>query len=134
MDAIEQFWTLCDEAIDAAKRGNWLNAADIEPACLQLLQLVRSNPERRQDFEQAFCELWSRQMVLATDILSFCMHALRWPVVRDFMHEERQAALAAKPYDSLFIHAEAVLESFKDNWELTDLYPYYDRPAANLSP
>ena len=130
MDTIEQFWKLCDEALDAAKRGNWLHAADIEPACLQLLQLIQTHPDRRQDFERAFCDLWSRQNVHAADIISFCMHTLRWPIVREFMQAERQAALAAKPHDSLFIHAESVLESFSDDWEHTDLYPHYDRPAA----
>jgi hypothetical protein len=130
MDAIEQFWRLCDEAIDAAKRGNWLNAADIEPACLQLLQLIQTHPERRSDFERTFCQLWTKQKVYAADILSFCMHTLRWPVVRQFMEEERQAALVVKPHDSRFIQAEHVLESFSDDWEDTDLYPYYDKSAA----
>jgi len=130
MDVLEQFWRLCDEALQASKPDVCSDAAVIEPACLQVLQLIAEHPERRSDFEQAFCRLWTKQKVHAADILSFCMHTLRWAVVRQFMEAEHQAAEVAKPYDSLFMHAERVLESFSDDWGDKDLYPYYDKSAA----
>jgi hypothetical protein len=130
MYVLEQFWRLCDEALQASERDVWLHAAVIEPACLQILQLISEHPERRQDFEQAFCELWRKRGVYTCDILSFCMHTLRWSNVREFMEREYRAALATKPNDSLFIRIMDVLESFTDEWDKTDLFPHYDKNAT----
>jgi hypothetical protein len=130
MSPLEQFWSLCQQAEMAMRSPNSRGTPDLERFGLEILNLIEGHSDIRTDFEAAFCELWQRTPDTPWEIVMFCMHTLRWLNVRRFYEQQLQSAVARQDWRAEPV-ARRILDSFNDEWEDRDLFPYYDKPAKS---
>jgi hypothetical protein len=130
MTPLEEFWSLCKQAEDAYGSPESTGTPDLEPFGLRILELVRAHPELRTEFERAFCELWRRPDVGPWELVMFCMHSLRWPEVQRYYERELQRTIAQEDFRAHPI-ARDIVDSFRDDWEDRDLFPFYDKTTRD---
>ena len=126
MDAIKAFQKIVGEAIAAEKADPY--GWDLISFGSALIDIARQNPGCKSDFVDEF-----NAMIVADDFgpggpfVEFCMHALRWDEVRNFIEELHIAAISkpdwrAEPY---YRHLS---EAFEDEWDdANDIYASYFR-------
>jgi hypothetical protein len=119
-DPISEFRTLCEQAEIVYSHPESHGTSDLVPYGRQILSLIERHPERRSDFERAFCDLWQTPFG-PWELISFCMHTLRWPVVRQFIERAFREAEQRQDWRSLPI-ASHILASFSDDWPDADLF------------
>ncbi|MGJ7575758.1 hypothetical protein ACSFBX_34955 [Variovorax sp. RB2P76] len=121
-----------ERVIELAKAANakieaTFNAPDVLPFTSDALEVIQDNPDLQADFEEVFLHMGG---YAPTEFVEVCMHALRWPNVKQgFERSYRQAV------DSNDWRAEPVyrhyLEAFEDDWESEEFYgDYFSRPQA----
>lgn len=84
-DVVGRFWALCGE-LDEVLQG----PGDQRPLLAEVLELVRSAPEAREEFVACF-----REVVRGRgpwEVASFCMRRLKWPEIYEEATEELRAS------------------------------------------
>ena len=119
---LSEFRTLCEQAEVAYNCSESRGTPDLVPYGHRILTLIERHPERRSDFERAFCDLWQTH-IGPWELISFCMHTLRWPVVRQFIESAFHDAQQRQDWRSIPI-ASHILASFNDDWEHADLFQF----------
>ncbi|MGC4944425.1 hypothetical protein [Kribbella sp. DT2] len=78
------------------------------------------HPEAREDFERILLAI-VRNLTIggATELISFTMHELRWPIVKDEI--ELQLNNTTRNVSDRRLH-EAMLDSFSNSWRDSDMY------------
>jgi hypothetical protein len=104
---------------------------DAEPEMVSFLRYVQEHPEQHQLIVRMFTDaLLSREG--PWEIVQFCLHALRWPEMREFVESQRLKSLnefgarASRVWDHL-------LKAFDDDWEDADNYQEYRKSAGGSS-
>jgi len=103
----------------AAKSLAVINQDDAEPEMARFLHLVREHEERRSFVVRLFTDSFGDAFYLKREpweFLQFCMHALRWPEVRDFIIARKQADLTRRGARSSTIWND-ILAAFEPGWK-----------------
>jgi len=84
-----------DELVELAKRveeklSQSFDAPDVLPFASKAVELVRSFPELRKDFELEFTVM---QAYAPREFVQVCKHALRWPELPVFFEEQSRSAI-----------------------------------------
>ena len=130
MNPLEEFWSFCRQAKNAYSSAESTGTPSLEPFGLRILELVRLHPENRAEFERAFCELWKRPDAGPWELVMFCMHSLRWSEAQQYYERELQSAIARQDWRAIPV-ARGILDSFRDDWENRDLFPFYGKTTRN---
>lgn len=110
--------SLFDAATVACERGD--STTDFEPALARLLRHLETHPECRAAAERRFID-GIRGGTLGWEVVSYCMHALRWDSVR----REALRLLEGSAAPSVERALHHIVESFEDDWEDADMYERY---------
>lgn len=112
---IERFFLLAQEAqrVDA-------EALDepVEPAFEAVLSLVISHPEARAGIARAFMRLAIDPNLAPPELIEFCMHALRWPEVKEGL----LSRLSSESSERARHVIKKLIMSFDDDWYDAESY------------
>jgi hypothetical protein len=98
------------------------DAPDVLPFASAALELIAAHPELRADFESVFLEM---PPYAPTEFVEVCMHALRWPNVRQEFEARCRAAVARNDWRAEPVYRH-YLEAFEPDWEdAGDFYGSY---------
>ena len=123
MEALEQFRSIAKSATDQLAQTS--NAPDVVPYGKAMLELIAKHPEQRQAFGQAFLQGFRSQEEFDPWLIEFCMHALRWPELKNEFTTMSAQAVARKDW-TLIPALGHVLDAFEDGWEdARDFYAEY---------
>lgn len=111
------------DAVAACERG--YSTVDFEAQFVRLLEYIEAHPELKPEAESLFLSALL-QAPTPWELISFCMHKLRWQGVYDAANEilENQRELRSRRILTL------ILGAFRDDWEDVDLYSYYSGPGG----
>lgn len=112
--AIQKFFEL---AADAERIDSEMTQP-VEPALESVLIHVLAHPELRSQFSEAFLLLAHDPNLGPPELVEYCMHALKWPEIKDELTErlEKESRERARHMLKKFLMA------FDDDWALADLY------------
>ncbi|MEW8661601.1 MAG: hypothetical protein AB2557_04045 [Candidatus Thiodiazotropha sp.] len=121
-----KFWELCKIANDEDRKNQGMTR-EFEGTLLDVLNLVKHNPEHEDVLKQCFIESWINENKKATHwIVLFCMRELRYPEVQEAINlnfVERGGPEGA-PREMNFISDLNYV--YKDSpWEDIDLFKYH---------
>ena len=117
---MKELLQLFSEAEAACNQGK--STADFEAPFVRLLQYIKEHPESRNAAEGRFLAgLHAR--TTPWELISFCMHELRWEPVRQAI--EQLMRHATDPRNQRVLRL--IVESFDDQWDERQLYSYYSR-------
>lgn len=89
----------------------------VAPTLQEIVTIVQKHPDAVDDFETAFIEILENPAKHSVLVVTYCMHALRFPKVRRHAEERlRRAPLRAD------MHARHVLEAYSADWPLKSLF------------
>jgi hypothetical protein len=114
MDELEKLYrtavSACDEGV---------STADFERSFIGFLNYIECHPSLR---EQAEALLLDGLCSTPTpwELVSFCMHALRWERIKQKVEAQRTRAGDPRAQRAL----DLILDSFSDEWDQRDLYSY----------
>jgi hypothetical protein len=94
------------------------------------LHAVQKLPEQRGFVVQLFKESFSESFYMRhepSQFLMFCMHALRWPEVREFITGRRNAEIEKRGSRVSGVWND-ILEAFEDHWEPARYYEEFKKP------
>lgn len=120
-DPVERFLTVVADLLRSADRT--CGVEDLEPHLERALALLRDHPDLRPRFEAELVPLIDRMREGVVELVSFTMHELRWPAVREAI--ESRAADPGRDVSRLRLY-EAMLDAFSDSWRDRDLYARFD--------
>ena len=120
MEGVQELQTLFGRAKSACDD----DGVDMEQRFIALLEYLKQHPELRQAAEARF--IAGLDGDLCWELISFCMHSLRYDAVREACNQQLHAA--DDPRDWSFLNS--IIDSFGDDWEDRDLYDYYDKEGA----
>lgn len=107
-----------------AKLSVVFDAPEVLPFASAALEIINRHTELRSEFEMAFLDMPS---YAPTEFVEVCMHALRWPKLKQEFEARQRAAIARNDWriESVYRH---YLEAFDDDWEdADDFYAAYFR-------
>jgi hypothetical protein len=106
-----------------AKLSVSFDAPDVLPFASAALEVIATHPELQADFEAAFLEM---PPYAPTEFVEVCMHALRWPNVRQEFEARCRAAVDRNDWRTEPVYRH-YLEAFEPDWEdASDFYaPYF---------
>lgn len=112
------------DAVAACERG--CSTVDFEAQFVRLLEYIEAHPELKPEAESLFLSALL-QAPTPWELISFCMHKLRWQGVYDAANEilESQRELRSRRILTL------ILEAYREDWEDAELYSYYSAPGAS---
>jgi hypothetical protein len=99
------------------------SVAEFEPQLIQLLELARQMS--RDVAIQCFVEIVRGDLEAPNESVPFCMHALRFPEIRD----EVKRFVGEPPDPRRMNYASDVLHAYEDHWEDRDLWSYFREPT-----
>ena len=104
------------------------DAPDVLPFASEALALIERNPELRADFENEFLNM---PAYAPTEFVEVCMHALRWPRIKEEYERRCRAAVARNDWRTEPVYRH-YLEAFEDDWEdARDFYASYFHPEQS---
>jgi hypothetical protein len=125
VDAITRFREII--ANGKAAFGPFSGAPEVVPFGAALVDLIRSFPAEREAFEREFKE---NVQGAPSELVEFCMHALRWESLRVHFEQCRQEAVSRSDWNSEPYYRH-VLEAFDDEWpDAEDFYASYFRAGT----
>lgn len=108
---------LFEYAIEQCEQG--ISTLDFEDSFVEMLDYVKHHSELREQAEKLFMEALSMSPT-PWELMSFCMHELRWQAVRD-----RAEALRAEASDPRVERIfSLILEAFQSDWDGREMYSY----------
>ena len=120
-DVVGRFWELTQEAdrVDSTEL-----ETDIEPWLEAVLSHVLRHPEAKGQFVKSFMDLL-REDRGPTELVEYCMHALRWPEVK----AEVAAWLESEKSERVRHALRGVLRAFDDDWHVASSYARFSSAA-----
>ncbi len=115
----QEFWRLID-VVEKMWRETY-SLDELEPSLLDVLNFTKQHPHSRQVLEQCFIKLIQTPKGGALEVLEFCMHELRWPMVKQVLEEIVATTKDIRQRDALW----RVPEAYSDAWDGTEYYKYY---------
>ena len=135
MSPLENFWRLVGKIEGLFESPDYADSRMIEPTLVEVLSLIRAHPDRRDSFEDAFIEVVRALPKGSDEAVCFCMHELRWSAVMRAAEEERAKARSPVPDHRREPMLRHIIESFSDDWDGRDCYPYFrGQEAPNQTP
>lgn len=122
----------CDRAIEKIKfilriEPLTVGVDQIEPLLDDLLEFIVAHQECTDLLAPEFIGLLDTLPPSAEEIVQYCMHELRWPVIRE--HVER--CLGRERDITRHRVYERILEAFDDDWNEREFYARYDRTSGD---
>ncbi|MCA3174542.1 MAG: hypothetical protein ING36_03235 [Burkholderiales bacterium] len=116
---IQRFFELAAEAerIDSGLE------EPVEPALEAVLDHVLTHAEFRQEFAQAFLQVAHDPDKGPPELVEYCMHALRWPEVK----QELVSWLEAEDSERVRHVLRKFVMSFDDDWYHADSYTRFTK-------
>jgi hypothetical protein len=101
----------------AAKSIAVINPSFAEPEMHRFLQAVKQHPEERERVVKMFMHSMSSDYYMAAprQFLAFCLHALRWPELRDFIVTKRADDVQRRGAASSRVW-NLILAAFESDW------------------
>ncbi len=125
MNAIARFREIVADA--RAAFGPFSGAPEIVPFGAALVKLIRAHPAEREAFEREFMVTTQQA---PSELVEFCMHALRWESLRVHFEHCRREAVARNDWNSEPYYRH-VSEAFSDEWpDAEDFYASYFRAST----
>jgi hypothetical protein len=118
-EAFKEFETRCLEAKEACEQMG--SATEFEPYLLSVLTHVKAHPSLKVNFRAAFIQMLSDPSKGPWELITFCMHELRWPEVEAAAHAR---LMSASDWRIKNVMAD-VIDAFSDKWGEAELYSYY---------
>ena len=117
---VVEFRRLCEKAIIACDTLD--STDDFEPDFINVLIFIREHPLMESAFKQVFLDMLEYKDGVPYELLSFCMHELRWEEIK--MGAEQRL----NNEDSPRVHSvmENIIDSFTEGWRSKITYPYFD--------
>ena len=112
MGPLEQFRSIAKGATERLAQTS--NAPDLVPYGNAMLELIAKHPEQRQVFGQAFLEGIRSREEFDPWLIEFCMHALRWPELKNEFTAMSAQAVARNdwssfiPWDMFSTHSKTI--------------------------
>jgi hypothetical protein len=107
---------------ELVRRAEWVDneelEIDVEPAFEAVLSHVLAYPEMKQSFLEGFLELVGDPLKGAPQVVEYCMHALRWPEVKEAI----LTRLATEKSGRIRHNLEGIVAAFDDNWPDAKFY------------
>jgi hypothetical protein len=122
MSALSDFRSIVQAAIEAERAApyDW----NLLLYAGKLVALSKANPDERSAFEKEFVGLIETREP-GGPFVEFCMHALRWDVVRESIETLHRAAIS-KPDWRVEPYYRHLLEAFDNDWsDAKDIYAAY---------
>ena len=116
MTPIEEFYRLAKDADRAVMSEDTRGDPDLEPFCLQIVDLTRRHPELRKEFVHGFQSVVRERSLGAWEIIMLCMHILRWPEIRSWAESRRQECVVANDWRGEPVYRQ-IIEAFEDGWD-----------------
>ena len=114
---MDELRRLFERAIAECDQGE--STVDFEGSFVALLDHIKQHREIRGQTEALFLEALSASPT-PWELISFCMHELRWQAVQD-----RAEALRAEANDPRAKRVfDLILEAFREDWDQRDMYSY----------
>ena len=114
------FKGLCKVAQSSWQEG--ASTCDFEKAFLAVMEYVYEHSECVPQLTGIFVELLNDPDFEACELISFCMHELRWERIR----EEAERLLDNTDDFRVKVVMADVVEAFGDEWSGRDVYVYYN--------
>jgi hypothetical protein len=95
-----------------------LDQLDAEPEMARFLRAVKAHPEERTFVVGLFIDSFSDGYILKREpweFMQFCMHALRWPEIRQFVFTRAEDDLMRRGSARSSIW-NSILGAFEDSW------------------
>jgi hypothetical protein len=107
----------------AAKSIAVINPAYAESEMRRFLEAVRQNPEKRQNIVTMFIHSFSKDyyMNIPWQFFAYCMHALRWRELHDFITAKRNEDVQRRGAASSTVWID-ILAAFEDDWKDAHLF------------
>jgi hypothetical protein len=102
-----------------------LEPREFEGLLLEVLELVKANPNEREFFVRAFLEILNDRSKGPLEILVFCMRELRWTEIRSAAIEMIRQSDDPRTGAAL----DHLLAVYEPIWEDAFLYSYYSNSA-----
>lgn len=98
-----------------------LDISKVEPEFEKVLTLIQAHPECHVEFVDGFIEILKDAKKGPSELVSFCVHELRWNDLRsrllEWMKTERSERVRPVLRD--------VLEAFEDDWRDADMFRHF---------
>lgn len=119
-DLVVEFRRLCDKAIVASDTLD--STEDFEPDFINVLEFIREHPSIESDIKQVFIDMLGRKDGVPYELLSFCMHELRWVEIKDAAEQRFNSESSPR----VLAVMENIIDSFSEGWSSKITYPYFD--------
>jgi hypothetical protein len=117
MEMREQFWTLAVNVTNQVSKTN--DHRTVEPLLLEILNLVKANPQDRQFFVEAFITILHDPRKWSNLIVPFCMRELQFQELYQEALRLQNCGDMAEPANTL------VLQVYRTIWPLGHSFQYY---------
>jgi len=121
-DVMQKFKQLSSEANAILNRT--FDCRKAEPIYIEILNLIKANPDYRSQFTKAFLVILSTGNA-PWELIQFCMRELQWPEVRDAVLAEMRSELEGHHDWRIIAVLNHILEVYEEEWRDSDLYKYY---------
>jgi len=116
METREQFWLLSRRATEQLSASS--DHRKVEPTFLEILNLVKANPQDREFFVEAFVTILQEPRKWSKLIVPFCMRELQFPE----LYQEAvklESSRKTDPANTL------VIQVYRKTWPLGHSFQYY---------
>lgn len=111
-----------------AKLSEVFDAPAVLPFASEAVDLARTHPDSRQDFENEFAAM---RKLAPVEFVQVCMHALRWASLRTIFEERSRLAIEQNDWSAIADYGK-YLDAFEDDWEdARTFYSSYFGKTAN---
>ena len=117
---LQEFFAL---AKHAAQIETDISGGPVEPSFEAVLDYVIARPNSRSEFATAFLELALDPDKAPPELVEFCMHALRWPEVRQAIKDRLEHETSGRVRHVLM----GIDLAFSDDWYDADAYDRFDQ-------
>ena len=91
---------------------------DAEPEMARFVEFVKQNPALQEDVVRLIVESFSDDFYMSwapVDLCEYCVHAFRWPELREFILANRKADIDRRGAGCSAVWND-ILEAFEDDW------------------
>jgi len=111
MSPLEEFVQLAKDA--EAKISATFNSPDVLPFTTRALAIIQSNLDKRREFEHEFMNM---SHYAPSEFVEVCMHALRWPAVKQEFERRQREAVERNDWRAEPVYRH-YLEAFDPDWD-----------------
>lgn len=120
----QQFIELCRQAYEQDLQT--YDCRDIEPLLVQIIQIVKENPQFHNLFVELFLQADKNMFPSPPDLLPFTMRELRFKEIFDAVEQELREGYKNPQFPRRINHLSHLYNAFKDEvWEDAEVWPYY---------